>query len=145
MREMKIGQQGVDPLELVGRVDEDVRAALAAMEIRRGFEHAGGGGADSDDAVGRFVGRFEAIGDGIDFLVHFVIEEEFGFDGPEGAKSHMKRNEGVGAAGEQFRGEMETRRRSRDRSGLARVDGLVALEILGRVLALAKISRRLRM
>ena len=80
----------------------------------------GRGGAHGDHASCRFVSRLEAVRDRVGLLVHLVVGQKLGLHRTEGAEPDMKRDEGMGEAGEQFGREVKSRGGRGDRSGLAR-------------------------
>jgi len=50
--EMEVGQEALNSLEFVGRVDVGGSGASVGAEMGNGLKDAGGGGAHGDDAVG---------------------------------------------------------------------------------------------
>lgn len=131
--EVEVGEEGVDDVELVGRVDEDVGAAGGGFEggavAAEVFEGAGDGGADSDDAVG---GIDFVCGLGAElevFFVHAVFLEVIDGNRTEGADADVEGEEAVGMGGEELGGEVEAGGGGGDGAVLFGVDGLVAFAV----------------
>jgi len=147
LREMKICQEGIDDLKLVGWVDKDIRVTRGMRDFwwevvgvdfesvaREAFEHAGAGGARGDhpaagvkfgfiDSVGGFFCHREPFG------VHVVLLNEVGFYGAECAYSYVEGEKGVVDFREDFGGKMETRGGSGDGSFFLGEGGLVAIAV----------------
>ena len=56
LREVEVGEEGVDDFKLVGRVDENIGFSVRFLKFCavacEAFEHSGAGGASGDDAAG---------------------------------------------------------------------------------------------
>jgi len=118
----------------------DIAPSGAVEAAGDGFEDPCGGGPDGDDAASLGFGVVDGLGggcgEGEPFLVHAVVGDVVALDREEGAGADVEGevgslNPGVGELLEEFRGEMESGGGSGDGSGLAGVDGLVAMAILG--------------
>jgi len=131
--EVEVGEEGVDDLELVGGVDEDVGAAAGGGEwfalTAEVFEGAGDGGADGHDAPG---GIDLGGGCGLEgevFLVHAVLAGVLDGDGAECANADVEGEEAVGLGGEEFGGEVKSGGGGGDGAVLFGEDGLVAIAV----------------
>ena len=140
---MKIGDQRVDGAETVAGVNKDAGIALGrangpvfvgdalkhAARGRSDGEDPSAGGAATVDLVGGFLFNVKMLG------VHQVVGDARLLHGAEGAEPDVQRHLGVSDPlrpdrVEQFRGEMQTRRRGGGGPLLFRVDRLIARQIL---------------
>src|SRR5579863_6327361 len=147
-RQMKIGEQLTHDAKRLARVDENPRFGFCLSDrvaargkpfgsIFEGAHYRGTHGEHqapfahcSYDCSGRNFGYF------VSFLVNGVIFDAFGAYGLESAEADFKSdlrnlNPALPQLRQNFRGEMQTCRRSRDGAALTRVDGLIALAIHG--------------
>ncbi len=133
-RKVEVGEEGVDDLKFVGRIDEDVGVPLAsgdraaAAEV---FKDAGNGGPHRDDPAGprdSFRGGGSQL---VGFIVHPVLGGIIDLHRAEGAGSDMESQEGMGKGVDQVRGEVEPGGGGCHRAVLPGIDGLVALGIRG--------------
>ena len=101
-RQVEIGDEGIHSLELVARVDEDIRPAGLGFEgavvIYQGFQRPAGGGAHADNAASAGLGLIENAGGLLihhaQLAVHVVLQHLLGLHGAEGAQAHMEGDEG---------------------------------------------------
>ena len=97
---MEIGNERVDALEFVRRIDENggIAAARAqkAVLVRDRFQGAHGGGADGDDppplALGGIDGLRRLLAHAVVFGVHDVVRQILLLDGAEGTQSDVQQN-----------------------------------------------------
>lgn len=131
--EMEICQERIDHLELVGRVDENISAALAGMERSAAstevLQSAGDSRADCDDSFG-LIDFCSGLGAEAEvFLVHTVLPWVLHRDGPEGADADMEGEKGMRVAGQNLWGEVQAGGRRGNRSIFPGKDGLVTLPV----------------
>ena len=140
---MEVGDEGVDALERITGIDEDVGIAGTGGQGAVGgggaFQGAHGGGADADDPAAVFAGGVDDLGafaaDLVIFAVHFVLGSVLFLDGAEGAQADVKQDgRYLDAHGahffEQFGGEMQSRGRSGGGAVDMRVNGVIAAAVL---------------
>ena len=140
---MEVGDDGVDDLEVVAGVDEDVGPAALAGDLVSGcgggLEGADARRADGDDAVAGLLGLHDElgclVGDAVVLLVHLVLLDVVDADGAEGAEADMQGDEAeVDAHLAQLLhllfGEVQAGGRGGGGALFAVVDGLVALLVL---------------
>jgi hypothetical protein len=102
--QMKVGEEGIDHLELVGWVDENVSAPLGGFERGRVaaevFEGAGDGRPDGDDSLGGIdlCGRVSA--EVVVLLMHTVLQQVVHRNGSERSDADVKGEEGMRVPGE---------------------------------------------
>ena len=136
---MEVGQERVDGLEAVRRVDEEVGLAGPRHEdaplAGPRLDHPGGGRADGEELLaGRLVRvqpRRRRLGQGEGLGMHRVLAEVLVMDMGEGAVADMQRDllathPPVVEAGEDFVGEVQPGRGRRHRAVFLGVDRLVA-------------------
>lgn len=103
------------------------------------FEGAGDGGASGDDFTALLASRVNAVSgflsEVVVLRVHFVVFDEFSFDGAKGADTDVESQEGVVDVGKDFWGEVKSSGGSGDGSFFACKGGLVAVAIGGLIFA----------
>ena len=132
VRQVKVGEETVNPLEFVGRVDVGGRRASMGSKVRGGFQDANRGGADRDDAAGGRDFFLEAWANFVPLLVHGVVAEVSRLDWAEGAEADVKGDKSVMELRQKLRGEMEPGGGGSDGAGDFGVRGLVGIDV-GRI------------
>ena len=141
---MEVGDQSVQYLKLVTRIDEDVGVALLLVQRQALFgaqrlEGAAAGGAHRDDPLAVCLGLVDQVRcllrQIVVFGVHFVLGDLVLLDRTEGAKANMQRYRRdvdplCADLVQQFVGEVQSRGRCCGRTQLVGIDGLVALVVL---------------
>ena len=79
--EVEVREEGAGMFKLVGRADKNAGASIVRQDRakRLGFEHAGGGRSDGKDALGGVDGVSGIGADRVNFLMHRVLADVFGF------------------------------------------------------------------
>ena len=95
MGKVEIGQEAMDPFELVRRVEVGGGGAEMGAEVRGGLQNPGGGGAHGDDAACTGDFFLQAGADFVFFLVHGMVAEIGGFNGAKGSEADMEGDKGV--------------------------------------------------
>ena len=144
LRQMEVGDQSVQYLKLVARIDKDVGVALLLVQRQALFgaqrlEGAAAGGAHRDDPlavclslvdqVRRLLRQIVVLG------VHLVLGDLVLLNRTEGAKANVQRHRRdvdplCADLVQQFVGEVQPRGRCSGRTQLVGIDGLIALVVL---------------
>ena len=141
---MEVGDQSVQYLKLVARIDEDVGVALLLVQRQALFgaqrlEGAAAGGAHRDDPLAVCLGLVDQVRcllrQIVVFGVHLVLGDLVLLDRSEGAKANVQRHRRdvdplCADLVQQFVGEVQPRGRCSGRTQLVGIDGLVALVVL---------------
>ena len=98
LRQVEVGDEAVNAVELDTRVQEDGGVAAAGFDLAilggNGFQGAAAGGSNRNDAVPGGLGLPDALGgflaDGVPFAVHLVVRDLIFHHGAECAQTHME-------------------------------------------------------
>ena len=99
---MEVGDQAVQQLEFVARIDEDIGPAAPGPQVPvficRGLDGPAAGGPHADDTAALLLCPVDLLSLAllylIEFRVHMVLQDIVHLHRPEGAKSHMKGDAG---------------------------------------------------
>ena len=140
---MKVRHKGINDLEAIARIDEDVRPAALrrndALRLGRRFQRADRRRADGDDTAARRLRAADQscrlLGQLVILAVHLVLFDLFHVHGAKRSESNVERDEADMDSlrlefGKLLLCEVQTRRRRSRRTFLAAVDRLVALLVL---------------
>jgi hypothetical protein len=131
---MEIGQQTIDRVKLVRRMNKNISRAILRDEATvlpdGRLEHANRCGTNGKNLLCG-IDRSRCLArDGEALGVHAMPGNGFTLDWPKRSRADMQGNENVRQPREDFRGKMQTSSRRRNRTRLLRKDGLVPRRVL---------------
>ncbi len=154
LRQVKIGDESIDRAERIGRMDVDFSFALPGFQLAGSggrFQGSGGRGADGDHAATGLTSPFDSsnrLGRHVGpFAMYLMLARIVGAYRFEGAEADVQGHGGAVDSSilqslQEFRREVQTRRRGGDGTGDHVEDGLIAFAVGTLGYSLANIGRQ---